>query len=102
MIIITSCFYSSVEHRAPLKVRQLVLFAAKAFTSVQLFFSAFNSFSTYIYNAREIVIITIINNMLPVDCESTEIRLPSEQDSTPISRICLPVPKKLEIKMYGQ
>jgi hypothetical protein len=34
------------EHRARAKVHHLVLFAAKSFTSVQLFFSGFNSFST--------------------------------------------------------
>jgi hypothetical protein len=45
-IIIIICFYSSVEHRARVKVRHLVLFAAKAFTSAQLFFCGFNSFST--------------------------------------------------------
>jgi hypothetical protein len=40
IIIIISSFYSSV--RARVNVRHLVLFAAKAFTSVQLFFSGFN------------------------------------------------------------
>jgi hypothetical protein len=44
--IIISLFYSSVEHRVQVKVRHLVLFAAKAFTSVQLHFSGFNSLST--------------------------------------------------------
>jgi hypothetical protein len=46
VIIIIISFYSSVEHRARVKVCHLVLFAAKAFTSAQLFFSGFNSFST--------------------------------------------------------
>jgi hypothetical protein len=42
IIIITSSFYSSEKHRAPVKFRHLVLFVAKAFTSVQLFFPGFN------------------------------------------------------------
>jgi hypothetical protein len=46
IVIIISSFYSSVEHRARVKIHHLVLFAAKAFTSAQLFFSGFNSFST--------------------------------------------------------
>jgi hypothetical protein len=45
-IIIIISFYSLVEHRARVKICHLVLFAAKAFTSAQLFFSGFNSFST--------------------------------------------------------
>jgi hypothetical protein len=32
-----------VEHRARVKIHHLVLFAAKDFTSAQLFFSGFNS-----------------------------------------------------------
>jgi hypothetical protein len=43
-IIIIISFYSLVEHRARVKIRHLVLFAAKAFTSAQLFFSGFNSY----------------------------------------------------------
>jgi hypothetical protein len=46
IIIIIISFYSLVEHRARVKIRHLVLFAAKAFTLSQLFFSGFNSFST--------------------------------------------------------
>jgi hypothetical protein len=38
IIIIIISFYSFVEHRARVKIRHLVLFAAKAFTSAQLFF----------------------------------------------------------------
>jgi hypothetical protein len=46
IIIIITPFYSSVEHRARVKVRHLVLFLAKTFTSVPLFISVFNSFRT--------------------------------------------------------
>jgi hypothetical protein len=45
-IIIIISFYSLVEHRARVKIRHLVLFAAKAFSSAQLFFSGFNSLNT--------------------------------------------------------
>jgi hypothetical protein len=45
-VIIIISFYSLVEHRAQVKIRHQVLFAAKAFTSAQLFFSGFNSSST--------------------------------------------------------
>jgi hypothetical protein len=54
--IIISSFYSSVEHRARVKVRHLFLFAAKAFTSAQLFFSGLrlyrpiNLFTFTMYN----------------------------------------------------
>jgi hypothetical protein len=44
--IIISSFYSSVEHMARVKVHHLFLFTVKAFTSAQVFFSGFNSFST--------------------------------------------------------
>jgi hypothetical protein len=37
IIIIISSFYSSVEHRTRVKFRHLIPFAAKAFTSAQLF-----------------------------------------------------------------
>jgi hypothetical protein len=37
IIIIISPFYSSVEHRARVKFRHLIPFAAKAFTLAQLF-----------------------------------------------------------------
>jgi hypothetical protein len=45
---IISSVYCSVaqEHRAPVKVRHLVLFAAKALNSAKLFFYGFSSFST--------------------------------------------------------
>jgi hypothetical protein len=46
VVVIIMFLYSSVEHRARVKVRHLVLFAAKASTSVQLFFCDFNTFST--------------------------------------------------------
>jgi hypothetical protein len=42
VIIIIISFYSLVEHRARVKIRHLVLFAAKVFTSTQLFFSGFH------------------------------------------------------------
>jgi hypothetical protein len=46
IIIIIISFYSLVEDKARVKIHYLVLFAAKAFTSAQLFFCGFNSFST--------------------------------------------------------
>jgi hypothetical protein len=44
--IIIRSFYSSVEHRAEVRVSHLVLFAANTFASAQLFFFGFNLFST--------------------------------------------------------
>jgi hypothetical protein len=44
IIIIIIYFYSLVEHSARVKIRYLVLFAAKAFISAQLFFSGINSY----------------------------------------------------------
>jgi hypothetical protein len=54
IIIIISSFYSSVEHRDRVKVCHLVLFAAKAFTSAQLFLFGFGSFNTVI---RHVVLV---------------------------------------------